>query len=246
MSEFGLLAAAAAIILAASFVQSLTSFGFALIALPLLSLFLPLHQAVPVIVIFSLFVCLTVAIPNRKHIDIRQIWLLILAGIVTAPFGTYLLLVVDGSTLKTATGILIALFAALMLLGRSLPIRSKRPAFVTAGSLSGLLNGSISVSGPPLALILSNQGMSMQAFRANLALNGVVLNAVSVASFAAGGLLTGELGGRLLWATPAMLLGAWLGARAVSRFDERLFKRVSLWLILVSGIWTALSGLGAV
>ncbi|OWA35010.1 hypothetical protein B9G55_14845 [Saccharibacillus sp. O16] len=244
MNELGLLAAGMAIVFIASFVQSLTSFGFALIALPLLSLFLPLHQAVPVIVIFSLFVCLTVVIPQRRDIDVRQIGLLILCGIVTAPLGTYLLLVVDASTLKAVTGILIALFAALMLLGRSLPIRSRRLAFVTAGSLSGLLNGSISVSGPPLALILSNQGMSKQAFRANLALNGVILNAVSVASFAAGGLLTGELGSRLLGALPAMLLGAWLGARAVSRFDERLFKQISLWLILVSGIWTALSGLG--
>ncbi|NGZ76637.1 sulfite exporter TauE/SafE family protein [Saccharibacillus sp. VR-M41] len=246
MNEFALLAAGMAIILAASFVQSLTSFGFALIALPLLSLFLPLHQAVPVIVIFSLFVCLGVAISNRRDIRLRQIWLLILAGVIAAPFGTYLLLVVRGEVLKAATGVLITLFAALMLLGRTFPIRSERTAFVTAGLLSGLLNGSISVSGPPLALILSNQGMSKQAVRANLALNGVILNTVSVISFAAAGLLNRETGGFLGWTFPAMLLGAWLGVKAVNRFDERLFKGVSLWLILVSGIWTALSGFGRV
>ncbi|CAM4063666.1 sulfite exporter TauE/SafE family protein [Saccharibacillus endophyticus] len=244
MNEFGMLAFAMLIILAASFIQSLTSFGFALIALPLLSLFLPLHQAVPIIVIFSLFVCLLVVIPNRRDINVKQIWLLIAAGMVAAPFGTYLLIAVEAYVLKTITGLLISLFAALMLLGRSLPIRKERTAFLTAGLLSGLLNGSISVSGPPLALILSNQGMSKQAFRANLALNGVVLNLVSIVSFAAGGLLDRETGNFLLWTIPAMLVGAWLGARAVHRFDERLFKKVSLWLILVSGIWTTLSGLG--
>lgn len=244
MNELGVLAFAMLIILAASFIQSLTSFGFALIALPLLSLFLPLHQAVPIIVIFSLFVCVLVVIPNRRDINVKQIWLLIAAGMIAAPFGTYLLIAVEAWLLKTVTGLLISLFAALMLLGRSLPIRNERTAFLTAGLLSGLLNGSISVSGPPLALILSNQGMSKQAFRANLALNGVVLNLVSIASFAAGGLLDRETGGFLLWTIPAMLLGAWLGAKAVHRFDERLFKQVSLWLILVSGIWTALSGLG--
>lgn len=244
MNEFGMLAFAMLIILAASFIQSLTSFGFALIALPLLSLFLPLHEAVPIIVIFSLFVCLLVVIPNRRDINVKQIWLLIAAGMVAAPFGTYLLIAVEAYVLKTITGLLISLFAALMLLGRSLPIRKERTAFLTAGLLSGLLNGSISVSGPPLALILSNQGMSKQAFRANLALNGVVLNLVSIVSFAAGGLLDRETGNFLLWTIPAMLVGAWLGARAVHRFDERLFKKVSLWLILVSGIWTTLSGLG--
>ncbi|WP_172195069.1 sulfite exporter TauE/SafE family protein [Saccharibacillus qingshengii] len=246
MTGVGVIAGAMLIIFAASFTQSLTSFGFALIALPLLSLFLPLHQAVPIIVILSLLVCLTVVIPNRRDVNVRQVWLLILAGMVAAPFGTYLLLVVSPSVLKSATGILITVFAALMLLGRSVPIRSERTAFVTAGLLSGLLNGSISVSGPPLALILSNQGMSKQAFRANLALNGVVLNIVSVLSFAAGGLLDSGTGHFLLWTLPAMGLGAWAGARAVSRFDEARFKQVSLWLILVSGLWTALSGLGIV
>ncbi|CAM3550010.1 TSUP family transporter [Saccharibacillus sp. WB 17] len=246
MTGFGVIACAMLIIFAASFAQSLTSFGFALIALPLLSLFMPLHEAVPIIVIFSLFICLTVVLPNRRDVNVRQVWLLIAAGVVAAPFGTYLLLAVDAAVLKTATGILIAVFAALMLLGRSLPIRSERTAFVTAGLLSGLLNGSISVSGPPIALILSNQGMSKQAFRANLALNGVALNIVSVLSFAASGLLDQGTGGFLLWTIPAMLLGAWAGANAVTRLDEARFKRFSLWLILVSGLWTALSGLGLV
>ncbi|MEJ8307013.1 sulfite exporter TauE/SafE family protein [Saccharibacillus sacchari] len=244
MTVSAVLVFAVLIILAASFVQTLTSFGFALIALPLLSLFLPLRQAVPIIVIFSLFVCLLVVIPNRRDVNVRQIWLLIAAGIVAAPFGTYLLVVVDASILKTVTGLLISLFAALMLLGRSLPIRNERIAFLTAGLLSGLLNGSISVSGPPLALILSNQGMGKQEFRANLALNGVVLNLVSIVSFAAAGLLDRETGSFLAGTIPAMLIGVWLGATAVRRFDERLFKRLSLWLILGSGIWTALSGLG--
>ncbi|MDO3411227.1 sulfite exporter TauE/SafE family protein [Saccharibacillus sp. CPCC 101409] len=244
MTSFGILAAGMAIILAASFIQSLTSFGFALISLPLLSLFLPLQQAVPLIVIFSLVTSLMVVIPNRRHVNVRQVWLLILAGMIAAPFGAYLLLVVSAQTLKAAIGILIALFAALMLLGRSLPIRSERAAFVTAGLLSGLLNGSISVGGPPLALILSNQGMSKQAFRANLALNGVALNIVSVAAFAAGGLLNADMGVFFVWMIPAMLLGVWAGAYAARRFNEKLFKTASLWVILVSGIWTALTGLG--
>lgn len=72
MNGFGMLAAAMVIIMAAGFTQSLTSFGFALIALPLLSLFLPLQQAVPIIVIFSLFICLTIVIPNRRDIGVQS------------------------------------------------------------------------------------------------------------------------------------------------------------------------------
>jgi len=35
---------------------------------------------------------------------------------------------------------------------------------------------------------------------------------------------------------PAVLLPAWLGARLYKRIDERLFKRIVLFLLLLSGV----------
>ena len=172
MTSFGILAAGMAIILAASFIQSLTSFGFALISLPLLSLFLPLRQAVPLIVIFSLVTSLMVFIPNRRDVNVRQIWLLIAAGMLAAPFGAYLLLVVSAQTLKAAIGILITLFAALMLFGRSLPMatRDLRLGHSQLGDRAGVVGAAIMVvehvldpavihrGAPGRALLLNEQG----------------------------------------------------------------------------------------
>jgi uncharacterized membrane protein YfcA len=40
----------------------------------------------------------------------------------------------------------------------------------------------------------------------------------------------------LLVAAPAMALGLWAGTRVFDRISEELFRRLVLWLILVSGI----------
>ncbi|MEF2967510.1 sulfite exporter TauE/SafE family protein [Paenibacillus sp. M1] len=171
------------IILSASFVQGVTGFGFALVSLPLLTQFLPLRQVVPLIVILSFMTNIAILLNCYKHIVFRKISLLILAGITAAPFGSGLLLYVDDTALKIAAGILIALFAAVMLTGWTAPVRNERLGFVAVGLASGLLNGSISMSGPPVALFLSNQGMDKQTFRANLTLYALVLNAVTIASY---------------------------------------------------------------
>jgi len=236
--------AGAAIILVASFVQGLTSFGFALIALPLLSLFMPIQRAVPIIVILSMLICLSVFLSIRRDANIRKIALLIIASVITAPLGTLFLIIISGSTLKIITGILITVFAIFLISGRSFPIANEKAAYISAGAISGVLNGSISVSGPPMALMLSNQGMSKQMFRANLALVGVILNAVTTVTFAYSGLIDRELSLYLVWMLPVMFIGTWIGAKAVRHLNEQKFKKYSLGLIILSGIWTLLTGLG--
>lgn len=236
----------AGIILIASFVQGLTSFGFALIALPLLSLLMPIQRVVPIIVILSMLICLSILCSVYRDTNIRKIWLLIVASVITAPLGTLFLLIVSGNVLKIITGILITIFAVFLLSGRSIPIANEKVAYISAGALSGLLSGSISVSGPPMALMLSNQGMSKQMFRANLALVGVILNGVTAITFVYSGLVDQELSVYLLWMLPVMLIGAWIGAKAVRRLNEQKFKTYSLGLIILSGIWTLLAGLGVI
>lgn len=236
----------AGIILIASFVQGLTSFGFALIALPLLSLFLPIQRVVPMIVILSMLICLLVLGSVYRDTNIRKIGLLIIASVAMAPVGTLFLLIISGSVLKIATGILITLFAVFLLSGRTIPIANEKAAYLSAGALSGLLSGSISVSGPPMALMLSNQGMSKQMFRANLALVGVILNGVTIITFVYSGLIDQEMSLYLGWMLPVMVIGTWIGVKAVNYLNEQKFKKYSLGLIILSGIWTLLAGLGVI
>lgn len=229
------------VIFFAGFIQGVTSFGFALVSLPLLSFFLPLRQVVPMIVVLSFFTNIAILLNSYKHLAIRKITLLVISGIAAVPVGSSLLFYVDEAVLKMAAGGLIVLFSAVMLSGKTFPVRNEKAGFVTVGLTSGLLNGSISMSGPPVALFLSNQGTDKMAFRANLTFYALILNAVTLMSYFYNGVLDGAVAGTLIWAIPAMVVGVLLGIRVGSRLEEALFRKLVLALIIVSGGWTLLS-----
>ena len=238
MTEWTSLLLGLGIVLFAGFTQGLTSFGFALIALPFLSQLVPLNQAVPLVVMLSLGTNLLVMAQCWKDVELKKIWILIVCGLLAAPLGTLLLLVIAAPLLKLAAGILIAAFALLLLLGKSFPIRQEKLAFIPVGILSGLLNGSISMSGPPVALFLTNQNVSKQTFRANITAYAIILNIITIVSFGLGGLITPAVTTSLMWFLPSMVAGVILGIVALRWIDDALFKKIALGLILVSAIWT--------
>lgn len=231
------------VVVAAGFIQGLTSFGFALIAMPFLAKVIPLQQAVPIVVILSLCTNLMVIVDARRHVDLKKIWILILSSLAAAPLGTYLLLLLDERLLKAFAGVFIILVAMLQLLGKSFPVKREKLAFVPVGILSGLLNGSISMSGPPVALFLSNQRVGKDTFRANITAYGIILNVITISTYAYSGMLIKPVFTYSLWLVPSMLIGVFIGIKAIRRLNDQWFRRIALWVIMLSGLWTVISSL---
>lgn len=226
------------IVLLAGFTQGLTSFGFALVAVPILSGFIPISQVVPVVVVLCLGTNALILLQCWRSVELSKIWLLVLASLIGAPLGTQALLHIEASTLKLLVGILIVLISLLMLSGKTFPVRSERRAMLPVGFMSGFLNGSISMSGPPVALFMSNQGADKAVFRANITAYGIILNLVTLVSFWCSNLLTGSVLHFCAWLVPTMVAGVLLGSVAVSRISQPRFRRLTLLLILMSGLWT--------
>lgn len=227
----------------AGFVQGLTSFGFALIAVPLLARLLPLQLVVPIVVILSLGSNFAILRECWTLVDLRTIRSLIFASLVAAPLGTGLLLYADADGLRLLAGLLVSSFAAVLLFGRSFPIHNTRMALLAVGAMSGMLNGSVAMSGPPVALFLSNQGASRDSFRANLTSYAIALNILTVITYSISGLLTAELAAQLVCLIPAMLIGVLVGQLAVTRVNDKLFRRISLGLICAGGLWAVMGTL---
>lgn len=234
------------IILLSGFIQGLTAFGFALVSMPLLTLIIPIQQVVPIIVILSLVTNIGIWYDTRKSIDLKKYWLLILASLIAAPIGTQLILILNPDVLKVIVGILITFFAIAMLTGTNWKIKREKASFIFVGFLCGVLNGSISISGPPVALFLSNQEADKQRFKANLNMFALILNVVTVGLFIQNGLINKEVMFYISWMFPAAIFGVVCGLFAVRKLDEKVFKKLTLYLIIFSGLWTLLSGFGVV
>jgi uncharacterized membrane protein YfcA len=238
MMDIASLVAATVIVLFAGFTQGLTSMGFSLISVPLLSRIVPLSQAVPAVVILSLCTNIMIIRTSYRFVRIGRIWPMVIASLIAAPVGAALLVRIDAVILKIVVGTIIAGFSALLLAGKTFPVRNETFACIPVGVLSGLLNGSISMSGPPVALFLSNQQADKHTFRANITLYAIVLNVITIISYVFHDLMTRELATLTLFLVPAMFLGVAIGIYATKIVKEPVFRKIILVLIAVSGIWT--------
>lgn len=232
------------VVLIAGFFQGLTSFGFALIAMPILSRLLTIQEAVPIVVILSL--CTNILILGNcfKFVNVKKIWLLILTSFIAAPLGTYSLMYINSNYLKLFTGWLIIIFSLILLSGKKFNIKNENIAFGPVGFISGFLNGSISMSGPPVALFLSNQNTDKNEFRANITFYALVLNIFTIITYFYNGLITRVVLWNATWFLPSMIIGVFIGIKTIKKLDERLFKKIALCLIVVSGIVIIITSLG--
>ncbi len=246
MLDTGLLLVAAGIILLASTVKGLTGFGFALTSLPLLSIFLDPQTAVPLITICSVFLDGYTLYEARREVQYREIIPLILSGITGMLFGAYVLVSLDSQIIRLVIGVVTVLFTLASFMGLKHEITNTKLASIPVGLLSGLLGGSMSISGPPIVLFFNNQNVEKRTFRANLIAYFFCLYLATVPAYFYGNLITLDIVRSSAYLVPVMFIGASVGIRLSKRVDETLFKRVALSLILVTGLMAILTAVGLV
>ncbi|MTI66221.1 MAG: sulfite exporter TauE/SafE family protein [Firmicutes bacterium] len=243
--SFFIISTGIVIILISGLIQGMTSFGFSLLALPLLGLILPIKIVVPILVIYSLVINAIIIYKIREDVHLGRIKYLIIAGIISTPLGTYLLLILNENTLKVVIGIIISISAISMLKGYKINIESKREniSYIPVGLISGILNGSVSLSGPPVILFLANQGVKKQIFRANLTSYFLILNIITIPTYFFGGLITKDVINHTIILFPALIIGVLLGIKLGNKVDEKIFKKLTLILVISMGILSIISGI---
>ena len=226
-------------------IQGTTGFGFALVTVPILLVFMPIQQAVVLLGLIAACNALLVAHSARRHVRIGLIWPMLAGGLAAVPFGAYLLVVLDARTLQIAVGVLVCIFAALFLFGCQWKTRHERLGLAASGVLSGLIGGCIAMSGPPVVIFLANQGVAKHVSRANLASYFFCMNVAAQSSYAIGGIHDTSYFLMAAGFLPALVVGTTLGVRLSRRLNERLFRRVTLAVLLIMGALALGKGLAS-
>lgn len=225
-------------------IQGLAAFGFVLVSVPILIIFLSPKIVVPIVVMHRLLISLAMLFETRKWVDLKRIWPLLISSLAGLPLGTYLLIVLDVRVLKALIGALIVPFAIAFLIGFKKQIKSEKLALAPVGFFSGVLTGSTALSAPPVALFFANQGMEKHTLRANLVTHAVVLTSVAIPTFMLGGIVTTEVIKYTIWFLPALILGTIIGIKLAHKVNETLFRNTILTVIIVAGLLSIASGLG--
>ncbi len=227
---------AALIILVASIVQGATSFGFSLLALPLLSFFFDIKVVVPTLVCFSLVLNLMILIKLKLKPDIKLLLPLVIFATLTIPIGVKALILIDEHLLKQLVSGILLMVSLLMFFGVKIYFKNKWITYSIAGIISGVLNGSVSLSGPPIVVLLSNEGVSRDDFRATLSSLFFILNIITIVMYAQGGLLINLQLYKLLYLTPIMIVGTFMGIYLGNKINEVFFKRLVLLMLMAMSI----------
>jgi hypothetical protein len=207
------------VVFIASLVRAVFGFGEALIAVPLLALFLPIQVAVPLAVLLSSAIAAVVVVQDWRKIHLRSTaWLLVptLAGI---PLGIWLLRSAHQDLLKAALATVILAFAGYSLLAKRTPYlqHESRGWMLGCGFLAGILGGAYGMNGPPLVVYGAMRRWSPQHFRATLQAYFLPASAIVVIGYAVSGVWTKPVTHyffiSLAAAIPATLLGTVINRR---------------------------------
>ena len=222
--------ALAGITLLAAIVNGALGYGFSSITVPVALLFLANRVLNPALVLIEVVLNAYVLWNNRDALP--GVWKRVLPmviGLVPGIMvGTAVVSQMNADWLRFATYATLLPLILLQAAGYRRPIRSERSVgFVFGGGL-GVLYSVTTISGPPLAVMLNNQGLARKDFRAALGFVRLAESSMTAVAYWYAGLYSATSLALIPWIVPSIVIGVPLGAFIIRRAPVETFRRVCL------------------
>jgi len=222
----------------AGFIRGFLGFGSALIIIMVVSAVLGPREAVPIAGLAGLPVMLYLLPDAYRHAERAFVGPCVLAILIAAPIGTFVLVSLDPAIMKIAISSFVLFMAALMQRGWRWPGGTGRSLLFGVGAIAGLAQGAAGVGGPPLvALSLSRPGPPERQ-RANVIGTISALMICSLPVMGMHGLFTDRViaVGALL--VPLYVVTAWLGTRYFAGPGQERYQSAALMALIAIGVVT--------
>lgn len=225
--------------------QSLTGFGSALIAVPLLSLYLDAKLAVVISALLSTVISLPLLVEVRRNVRLTNVAPLAIGGVVGVPLGILILKAVDAGVLKIFVAVVVIMASALLFLAPRLTLgRRNALSGLVTGALSGLLRASTSMAGPPVVLYTLSHEKEIEEFRSTVLGVFFVTGVLVVPGFIFADLISRDALVATAVALPGMALGFLVGTRLRSRVQPTFFRTLVLAVLVLTSIGVIVSASG--
>jgi len=212
------------VIFLAALVQSTLGFGFALVAMPILSLTIGVTAAAPLVAVGSTISTVAMLLQQRREIDVRAAAPLILAAFVGVPFGLFALTDAPRDFMVRLLGGVVIFFSLFMLFSPRIKQLTWAGWKYVFGFSAGLFGGAYNINGPPIVLYGATQGWPPQRFRVMMQTFFLPTYLAIIVGHWAAGLFTVDVGRFLLWSFPALLLAAVVGRWLNRRLPQHRFS----------------------
>jgi uncharacterized membrane protein YfcA len=222
--------ALAVITLAAAIVNGALGYGFSSITVPLALLFLANRVLNPAMVVIEVALNAYVLWVNRGAL--ASVWRRMLPvvlglgpGIV---LGTVVVSQVHPGWLRFYTYLVLLPLILLQAAGYRRPIRSERSMGLAFGGGLGVLYSVTTISGPPLAVMLNNQGLARNEFRAALGFIRLAESTLTAIAYLYAGLFTSNSMALIPQILPSVAIGVPIGAQLIRHLHPETFRRLCM------------------
>jgi uncharacterized membrane protein YfcA len=219
-----------AITLGAAIVNGALGYGFSSITVPLALLFLTNRLLNPALVPIEIALNAYMLWVNRSGISgvWRRVMPIIIGLLPGVLIGTLFVSSVNTGWLKFWTYCTLLPLILTQAAGFRRPIRSERSVGFLFGGGVGVLYSVTTISGPPLAVMLSNQGLTKRDFRTSLALIRLAESSFTGTAYLYAGLYSAQSMALIPYILPSIAIGVPIGGWLIRQIRPETFRRVCM------------------
>lgn len=222
----------------AAFVQSASGFGYAITAMAVLPLFMPLTDSMMVTIICSFFMIVYLYLKYRKHVNYKIAMLPLIFSLAGAYVGLVLLVEAPNElALKILGGFLIALSIYFFIFAQRIKLPNNRISASLAGLVSGLTGGFFNMGGPPVVLFYSVAAKDKKEYIGTLQFLFLCMSVLKFIYFT----VTLGISQEVLEVTPfgiaSSAVGMVLGMIVFNKLPEKVINRAVYIIMVLAGIW---------
>jgi uncharacterized protein len=233
------------IVLATHFIQGITGFGCAVLAMPFCILLTGIDTARPVLTVLALVLDVYLLVVSWRHVDWRQYLRILTFVLPGLPIGMVAYNVLPRTTLMHILAVFMVVVGIQGLVTQFRPGRGTPrtwPVWLLDILLfiGGAMHGAFT-SGGPFVIIYATQKLKDKAsFRATLVAIWTTLNMFIIVDIVVRHKLAGVPGRLVLTSLPFLVLGALLGDIAHHRISGERFTQLIYAVLVISAIFMVL------
>jgi uncharacterized membrane protein YfcA len=239
LTPSGLLVAALVAVIA-GFVKGVVGFAMPLVFISGLTIFMPPELALAGLIIPTLVTNAQQALRQGAAAAVRstvQFKVFLAVGCVALVASAQLVRVFPDQVMMAIIGVPVTFFACLQLAGYSFKLlRQSAVVEVVAGGVAGALGGLSGIWGPPTVAYLTALDTPKHD---QMRVQGVIYGLGAVALLGAhiwSGVLRAETIAFSVAMVPTAYLGVLIGSMVMDRIDQRMFRRATLFVLLIAGV----------
>ncbi len=226
------------------FINNITGMGGAIVAMPIMTLVLPINIAIPVSCICGAVICTYLTVSHIKYVDFKTL-LPLTAGCIPGVWaGVAILLHVPADFLQIGIGLFLILYCLWQYYSRLIAKHKENICLaLITGFFSGVSNSSISFGGPPAYAYSIYVGWDRNKAIGTISFFYCLLSVVTIYKQAEAGLFTQEIFYLTLSALIGMGTGILLSAPVIKKITNANYRILLIITIFISGTVCILQGL---